>query len=132
MGVAVMEKNTTIARKLRNNMTEAEEYIWYMLRSKNIRGLKFRRQQPIGKFIVDFVCFENKLIIEIDGGQHNVNKEYDHRRDEWLQNQGFKVMRFWNSEVIENRPAVLEKISDFCFHPSPTPPIKGGERNSWS
>ena len=115
-----MEKHTAIARKLRNNMTEAEKYLWYMLRSKNMRGYKFRRQQPIGKYIVDFVCFEGKLIIEIDGGQHNINKKYDLERDEWLQKQGFKVLRFWNSEVMENRIAVLEKIMNTLPLPLPS------------
>lgn len=122
-----LKLNHIAARKLRNNMTEAEKYIWYILRSKNLNGHKFRRQQPIGKFIADFVCFENKKVIEIDGGQHDADKEKDLQRDKWLKGQGFKVLRFWNNEVMENREWVLEKIQEYCS-PSPTPPIEGGER----
>ena len=95
-------------------MTEAEKYLWYMLRSKNLSGLKFRRQQPIGSFIVDFVCLKKKLVIEVDGGQHDADKELDSERDKWLTGEGYKVLRFWNNEVMENREAVLEKIVKFC------------------
>ena len=109
-----MEKHTTVARKLRNNMTEAEKYLWYTLRSKNINGLKFRRQQPIGSYIVDFACLEKKLVFEVDGGQHDANKEMDLVRDEWLASEGYKVLRFWNNEVMENREGAVEKIKKFC------------------
>lgn len=119
-----MEKHTTVARKLRNNMTEAEKYIWYMLRSKNLNGQKFRRQQPIGTYIVDFVCLEKKLIIEIDGGQHDSDRQEDKARDEWLTREGYKVLRFWNNEVMENRVAILEKINE-CLSPSPNPSPRG-------
>ena len=116
---------TGIARILRNNLTEAEKYLWYMLRSKNLKGLKFRRQQPIGKYIVDFVCFENKLIIEVDGGQHATDNLSDTIRDKWLGNHGFHVLRFWNNEILENRSAVLEKIRGFSKTPSPNPSHRG-------
>ena len=119
-----MEKHTTVARKLRNNMTEAEKYIWYMLRSKNLNGFKFRRQQPIGSYIVDFICLKEKLIIEIDGGQHNQNIN-DTVRDNWLKQEGFRIVRFWNNEVLENRDSVLEKIINLTL--PLTPPLKGGE-----
>ncbi|MBI4054420.1 MAG: endonuclease domain-containing protein [Candidatus Doudnabacteria bacterium] len=109
-----MTKHTVVARQLRNNMTDAEKMLWYFLRFKNLNSYKFRRQQPIGKYVVDFVCFQNKLIIEIDGGQHVENKQQDMIRDRWLEKQGFKVLRFWNNEVLENRDEVVVKIASFC------------------
>jgi|SRR3989344_5960305 len=120
-----MEKHTTVARKLRNNMTEAEKHIWYMLRSKNLNGLKFRRQQPIGSYIVDFICLEKKLVIEVDGGQHDANKQIDSIRDRWLAGEGYVVLRFWNNEVMKNREAVLEKINKYVTLPLPLPSREG-------
>lgn len=77
---------------------------------------KFRRQQPLGKFIVDFICFEKNLVIEIDGGQHTENEAYDQARDEWLQSQGFTVLRFWNNDVLGNidgvADAIMEELED--------------------
>lgn len=101
-------KQTAIARKLRNNLTKTEGYLWYVLRAKNL-GHKFRRQAQIGKYFVDFVCYEKRLIIEIDGGQH-FDDSKDKARDKWLESQGFKVLRFWNNEVLENRNQVVEEI----------------------
>ena len=102
------EKKTQIARKLRNNLTDAEKNLWYTLRAEQL-GFKFRRQAQIGNYFVDFVCYEKKLIIEIDGGQH-FESEIDADRDEWLSTQGFTVLRFWNNEVLENRDSVVEKV----------------------
>ncbi len=86
-----------------------------------------RRQQPIKDYIVDFVCFEKEIVIEVDGGQHYENKK-DKERDEWLRGEGFKVLRFWNNELLENIDGVLEEIRNNCLnHPPLTPPIKGGE-----
>ena len=99
---------TPIARKLRKNLTDAEKHLWYVLRVNNL-GFKFRRQALIGKYIVDFVCYEKKLIIELDGGLHYGSAD-DKTRDEWLKSQGFKILRFWNNEVLENRDGVLLKI----------------------
>ena len=104
----LLRKHTMIARKLRNNMTEAEKSLWYILRIENL-GYKFRRQVQIGKYFVDFVCYEKKLIIEIDGGQHAESKD-DTVRDAWLRSQGFIILRFWNNEVLENRDEVVKKI----------------------
>lgn len=104
-----MRQYTLRSRALRNNLTEAEKYLWYLLRRKQINSLKFRRQAVIGKYIVDFVCFEKNLVVEVDGSQH-YQSEHDIIRDAWLQSQGFKVIRFWNNEVLENRDGVLEKI----------------------
>jgi very-short-patch-repair endonuclease len=94
--------------------------------------LKIRRQQPIGKYVVDFVCLERSLVIEIDGGQHADN-EMDRERDAWLAKEGFKVLRFWNNEVLTNADGVLEAIRDYCSnHPPLTPPLKGGGNNGTS
>ena len=109
-----MKNSTTKARELRKNMTPQERKIWSFLRKRSINNLKFRRQYPIENYIVDFICHEKKLIIEIDGGQHNQerNKEYDINRTKLLESKGFKVIRFWNNEVwdnIEGVYAVLER-----------------------
>jgi very-short-patch-repair endonuclease len=101
------------------------------LKGKNLEGIKFRRQEPIGEYIVDFVAFEQRLVIEVDGGQHADQKEKDKdiQRDVWLGSQGFKVLRFWNNEVLQNLEGVLETIRVNCFrHPPLTPPIRGGEK----
>ena len=97
--------NTTEkARILRKNMTKQERILWTFLRKKNINNLKFRRQYPIGNYIVDFICNEKKLIIEIDGGQHNENKNitYDQERTKYLESKGYKVIRFWNNDIDNN------------------------------
>jgi very-short-patch-repair endonuclease len=116
----------TLAKNLRKRSTDAERYLWKHLRSKQIEGLKFRRQEPIGKYIVDFVCYEKAVIVEADGGQHS--EAVDSERDAWLRSQGFSVLRFWNHEVITNIEGVLEMILRKCTQksPSPTPPVKGG------
>src|SRR6185436_3954075 len=97
-GCKVRNNKTEFAKKLRNNQTDAENYLWYLLRKKNF-GFKFRRQAVIGKYIVDLACFSKKLVIEIDGSQHRNNPK-DKIRDEWLISQGFKVLRFWDNEVL--------------------------------
>ena len=126
--VRVMDKNlTNFARKLRRKSTNAEAYLWRYLRNRQLEGLKFRRQQPIGKYIVDFVNFENKIIIEVDGGQHNVYKERDKIRDEWLNKQGFQVLRFWNNDILRNIEGVLEVIKGKILSPHPNPLPHRGE-----
>ncbi len=101
---------TQRAKELRRNSTEAERVIWSSLRSRQFGNYKFRRQQPIGSFIVDFVCFEKKLIIELDGGQHMEDESYDTKRTKWLEGQGFSVIRFWNNQVLRDVDAVKTKI----------------------
>ena len=91
-------------------MPIAEQKMWHRLRHRQVFGHKFRKQVPIGRYIADFVCYESKLIIEIDGGQHADAMEYDKRRTQWLQKQGFQVIRFWNNEVLQNMEGVLERI----------------------
>jgi very-short-patch-repair endonuclease len=98
------------SRALRNNMTDAERHLWYYLRRRHISGYKFRRQFPLGNYIVDFICLEKRLIIEVDGGQHAEQIQYDKSRDSWLNEQGFQLLRFWNSEVLGETEAVLAKI----------------------
>ena len=116
---------TPVARDLRNNPTEAEKFLWYMLRGKNL-GVKFRRQAVIGRYVVDFVSLEKKLIIEVDGGQHARCPE-DDVRDQWLKGQGFEVIRFWNHDVLRNREGVIEKIIERLKSPSLTLPPRGRE-----
>lgn len=100
------------AKKLRLRSTPMEIKLWEQLRSRRFLGLKFRRQCPLGSYIVDFVCIEKKLIIEIDGGQHNENKQqdYDKHRTEFLNGLGYNVIRFWNNEVLLQFDSVMEHI----------------------
>ena len=98
------------ARQLRANPTEAEKRLWQALRDKQLDGHRFRRQASIGPYIADFVCFERRLVVEVDGGQHT-DDTGDVKRTSWLESQGFRVLRFWNNEVLENREGVLERIS---------------------
>jgi len=118
---------TETARKLRKESTDAEQLLWRYLRTKRLHGLKFRRQEQIGRYIADFVCFERNLIIEADGGQHAVEKEKDDERTAWLNSQGFTVLRFWNNEILTNPEGVLEVISKACIPPLPSP-LQRGER----
>ncbi len=96
--------------KLRRNQTKAEQVLWYELRAKRL-GYKFRRQFQIGKYIVDFYCHELKLVIELDGPIHEYQQSYDTKRQTWLENQGYKVIRYLNDEVLFDREAVLMHLS---------------------
>lgn len=116
---------------LRQRGTDAENRLWFHLKGKQLEGLKFRRQEPIGNFIVYFVTYEKRLVIELDGGQHaeKDGQARDKRRDEWLNSQGFRVLRFWNTDVLQNLEGVMETIRETCFsHPPLNPPIKEGEK----
>lgn len=97
------------SKQLRQNSTDAERKLWSCLRNSQLEGFKFRRQAPIGKYIVDFVCLEKCLIVEVDGGQHAENIK-DKERDSWLESEGYKVIRFWNKEVLAETNGVLEVI----------------------
>ena len=108
-------KLTNTARDLRKKSTDAERLLWRHLRARQLEGLKFRRQQPLGDYIVDLVCFEKRIVIEVDGGQHMSAREKDSERDKWLVEQGFRVLRFWNNEVFKNTDGVLEKIRESCL-----------------
>lgn len=98
------------ARRLRHSATDAERCLWRHLRNRQLKGHKFRRQVPIGGYIVDFACLEIRLIIELDGGQHDAQRAYDERRTQTLEGQGFTVLRFWNHQVLTETEAVLEEI----------------------
>ena len=102
------------ARELRQKQTDAERALWLRLRNKQLEGVKFRRQQPIGPYIVDFVSFERKLVIEIDGGQHNEEetRERDEERTTWLKERGYQEFRFWHNEVLMNMEGILERIRE--------------------
>jgi len=102
----------TFAKQLRLNTTDAESILWYNLRNRRFLGNKFRRQMPVGKYIVDFVCLEKMLIIELDGGQHAEAVEYDLMRTKALNKRGYKVIRFWNDEVLTNLYGVLHNIKE--------------------
>jgi len=115
-----------LARALRKRSTDTEAYLWKRLKNRQI-GFKFRRQQPIGKYVVDFVSLDKKLIIEVDGGQHAVDARDDKIRDEWLRGEGYQVLRFWDNEVFSNLEGVLETIRDALLTPHPTP-LPQGER----
>ena len=100
------------ARSLRHNSTDAERLLWQRLRNRQLAGLKFRRQEPIGSFVVDFFCLERNLIIEVDGGQHAATEaqKRDAARTTWLEARSYRVIRFWNNDVIQNIEAVLDAI----------------------
>lgn len=112
----------SFARELRNNSTDAERLLWRHLRNSQLEGVKFRRQQPIEMYIVDFVSLDKRIAIELDGGQHAENMDYDEQRDACLRANGFAVLRFWNNDVIKNSQGVLEVIRLHCQQSaSPTP-----------
>ncbi len=102
------------ARELRKSLTGAEQRLWYVLRNRQSGVIKFRRQHPIGKYIVDFYCPQSRLIIEIDGDSHGDSQEYDRQRTEWLESQGYQVIRFSNREVKEHFDTVIADILFQC------------------
>ncbi|MDR0247229.1 MAG: elongation factor P maturation arginine rhamnosyltransferase EarP [Burkholderiales bacterium] len=109
------------ARELRKQQTPHEYALWQQLRAKRFSDYKFRRQQPLGRFIVDFVCFPQRLIVELDGGQHADVSEYDAQRDTWLEHEGFRILRFWNNEWTMQQESVLEAIWRALQEPPPLP-----------
>ncbi len=123
-----MHKNIEFAKSLRTNQTDAELKIWQALRAGRLMNYKFKRQVPLADFIVDFVCFEQKLIVEIDGGQH-MNSAQDIKRDIKLNTMGFRVLRFWNNEIIDNFEGVLMVILQHLQVAPPLPsPLPQGAR----
>ena len=105
-------KPIKFARTLRKNESDAERKLWSKLRSRQFENLKFRRQHPIGKYIVDFVSIEKKIVIEVDGGHHNEsgNVENDKKRTAWLESEGYRVIRFWNNDILINISGVAVRI----------------------
>ena len=98
------------ARHNRHNLTDAERAFWRRVRYRQLGGFRFRRQAPIGPYIVDFVCFERRLVIEVDGGQHGQAGEADRTRSDWLERNGFRVLRFWNHHVLQAPDSVMEAV----------------------
>jgi very-short-patch-repair endonuclease len=120
-GRGVPDRKQAFAKRLRSNATDAESVLWRHLRAHRFAGHKFKRQHPIGPYIVDFVCFGSRLIIEVDGGQHLEN-ERDAKRDAWLQAQGFVVVRVWNNDVLSRTEAVLDLLAErLPLSPNPSP-----------
>lgn len=113
------------ARELRKHMTDAERLLWSRLRRRQVYGLHFRRQHPIGPFIADFACPGAGLVIELDGGQHARAKDKDAARTQWLEHAGYRVLRFWNTDVLTQIDAVLHVIASMTQAP-PTrlPPLR--------
>ena len=108
--MATKTNTVQLARQLRREQTPAEQKLWSALRDRQLDGCKFKRQVPLGNFVVDFSCYEKRLIIELDGGHHSEQEVYDQIRTEYLESLGYKVIRFWNNEVIHNFDAVLSEI----------------------
>jgi very-short-patch-repair endonuclease len=103
-------KQKTFARRLRRTQTDAERKLWLRLRDRQLCGAKFRRQHPIGPFLTDFCCMEIGLVVELDGSQHRVRALKDQKRSLYLQQRGYRILRFWDNEVLTNTDAVLEQI----------------------
>jgi very-short-patch-repair endonuclease len=124
-----------LAKALRQRMTDAERLLWRHLRNRDLGGWKFRRQYPVGSFIVDFICVEKNVVIEVDGGQHAENEALDRQRSAYLNKMGYRVLRFWNNQVLQETEAVLTAIFVILANgkqnspsPQPSPPL--GERGN--
>ena len=121
------QRTLTTAQTLRRNRTDAEGLLWHYLRNNQLDGHRFRRQHPIGPYIVDFACLARKILIELDGSQHAERQDNDKKRDAFLRAQGYRVLRFWNNEVFENCFGVLERIYEAVTeNPPPQPPAPDG------
>ena len=117
-----------MARKLRRDATEAEKALWRLPRNRSLGGVKFRRQAPIGRYVADFACLERRLIVEADGGQHAASRT-DSARTIWLESQGFRVLRFWNDDILDNPEGVVTAIVEALDATRPAPltrPPSGG------
>jgi len=118
---------STRARELRKNSTDAERKLWWRLRYRQLDGCRFRRQVPIGRYIVDFACLSHRLLIEIDGSQHGERMAYDQARTRWLESRGYRVVRFWNGDMLRDADGVVEAIwRALSETPHPGPPPQGG------
>ena len=120
-----MDAKPNFARQLRRQLTPQERRLWYLLRDRRFARYKFRRQHPMGPYILDFACCAVRLVVELDGGQHDERAGYDARRTAWLRRQGWRVLRFWNNELMENKEAVsgmiLEALELGVPSPLPSP-----------
>ena len=122
----------TYAKTMRHVPTQAEKKFWWMVRDRRLGGYKFKRQHLIGRYIADFVSIEGKLIVELDGGQHAEQREYDAERDAFFESHGFRVVRYWNAEFLKNQEAVANQLLRLLGggkppSPQPSPPLRGGE-----
>ena len=115
------------ARRLRRSQTDVERMLWLRMRCRQLQGVKFRRQHPVAGYIVDFCRPERRLMIELDGGQHMEQKAADATRTRDLEREGYRVLRFWNNEVIGNLDGVLMRTAEYIDYPHPCP-LPGGER----
>jgi len=118
------QRGKTFARNLRKSETDAERKIWQQLRGHSLKGAKFRRQHPVGPYIVDFICINEKLIIELDGSQHQQHQDYDAERTAFLEQAGYRVLRFWDNDVLLRTESVMQAIFDAILvspHPNPLP-----------
>ena len=126
------ERARVRARSLRATPTDAEALLWFHLRDRRLSDHKFRRQRPIGPYFADFACLEAKLIVEVDGGQHVEAAAYDAERSRFMEAQGYRVLRFWNNEVLTQTDSVLERVWEALEsgspHPSPLPQAGEGAR----
>jgi very-short-patch-repair endonuclease len=123
-----MKGNIRTARRLRRDHTDAERVLWFRLRDRRLAGWKFRRQAPIDRYVVDFICADARLIVELDGGQHAERTEQDIARTRILESMGYLVLRFWNNDVLANTDGVVESVLDTLNqhrsvppHPDPLP-----------
>ena len=122
----VLRMASTRARELRKNATDAERKLWWKLRYRQLDGYRFRRQVPIGPYIIDFVCLSHRLPIELDGSQHGGAIAYDQARTRWLESRGYRVLRFWNGDVLRDMEGVLDTIHRALMEtPHPNPPPQG-------
>ena len=113
---------TSRARSLRSDMTDVERLLWRTIRSKQVNACRFRRQHPIGPYIADFACIERRLVVELDGGQHQEQNARDEQRTVFLQTQGWQVLRFWNNGVLNNLDGDLSTIVEHLNHAPPSSP----------
>ena len=116
-----------LARNLRRRAIDSEQALWRRLRDRGLRDQKFRRQRPIGRYVVDFVCLNHRLVVEIDGGQHGQQANDDQRRTKFMEAKGFRVLRFWNHEVLTNIEGVLQTLENALSSPHPDPLPLAGE-----
>ena len=123
----VCESSRDYARGLRRRQTDAERRLWARLRARRLAGVKFARQVPIGSYVVDFCCRDLRLIVELDGGQHAMQQEYDAARTAFLESLGYRVLRFWDNDALANTDGVLERIVEALARPSPRPSPQRGE-----
>ena len=122
------------AGALRKSLTNAERLLWRHLRNRQLEGFKIRRQHPIGPYIVDFICLDKKLIIELDGGQHADRIDYDGRRTQYFETMGYRVIKFWNNEILRQTDSVLTAILKeitLLLTPTLSPSGRGSIKQDW-